>query len=270
MKKLIVSGCSWTDNVYRSSIYPEMDCSWTKWPVHLAKKLDMVPVNLGRSGAGNEYIYSTLHDKIIQTKDKSEIGLVVAAWTESHRRDYQNIEQFDSTYDQSLRNKTLWRNTWLSDQVDSRGNILYFMRKALRYQLSLQTLCERWDIPYVQFQMIHPYDNYMDGLEYFDVKNNKNRKLDYPNLQPEKDEDSIVRLIRDTWPSIDDNKYLGWPIIYTEKGYSVSGGYDLSWLMHFGSDDKYIIDEVDTHPNAKGHEWIANFLHTEIIHRDLI
>ena len=40
--------------------------------------------------------------------------------------------------------------------------------------------------------------------------------------------------------------------------------------MHFGSDDKYIIDKVDTHPNAKGHEWIANFLHTEIIDRDLI
>ena len=277
MKKLIACGCSWTDETYRSDIYPEMDCSWTKWPAHLAKKLDMEPINLGRSGAGNEYIFSTLQDIITRTKDKSEIGLVVAAWTECHRRDYQEVESYDSTYDISLKNKNLWRNTWVSKQVDEHGNLLYWMRKTLRYQLALQTLCERWKIPYVQFQMIHPYDNYLDGLKYY--RHRKVIQLEYPGNK-RVDEEKVVRVIRDMWPIINDKRYLGWPLISTWKGYTVAGGYDLSLMMDDVPNDnefldqshnwELVIDKVDTHPNAKGHEWISNFIHTEMENRKLI
>jgi len=63
MKKiLLVSGCSNTDKNFYSELHPEMDCSWPKWPELLAEKLNMDCVNLAKSGAGNEYIYSSLLD----------------------------------------------------------------------------------------------------------------------------------------------------------------------------------------------------------------
>ena len=66
MKKkiLLVSGCSNTDPKYTSLQHPDMDCNWPKWPELLAKSLDMECINLAENGAGNEYIYSTLIDKL--------------------------------------------------------------------------------------------------------------------------------------------------------------------------------------------------------------
>ena len=88
MKKiLLASGCSMTDSNYVSETNPEIDCSWPKWPELIAKKLDMECINLGRNGAGNEYIYSSLLEKILEKKD--QIGLVMVGWTQCQRKDYQ-------------------------------------------------------------------------------------------------------------------------------------------------------------------------------------
>ena len=80
MKKLIVSGCSYTDKNWYSDFYPELDTSWPKWPELLGKKLNMEVVNLGKSGAGNEYIYHSLLDYVCSTPTE-QIGLVIPAWT---------------------------------------------------------------------------------------------------------------------------------------------------------------------------------------------
>ena len=77
MKKiLLVSGCSMTDKDFISAPHPKMDCVWPKWPELLAKKLDMECIILGQNGAGNEYIYSSLLEKILEKKD--QIGLVLS------------------------------------------------------------------------------------------------------------------------------------------------------------------------------------------------
>ena len=62
MKKLVVSGCSWGDPYFISMQHPSMDTTWLKWPEILAEKMNMEPVNLCKSGMGNEYIYSSLSD----------------------------------------------------------------------------------------------------------------------------------------------------------------------------------------------------------------
>ena len=54
MSKLIVSGCSYTDNIWIDSH------GFTPWPEKLAEKLGMECINLGASGAGNEYVMSSL------------------------------------------------------------------------------------------------------------------------------------------------------------------------------------------------------------------
>ena len=81
MKKLIVSGCSFTDNYAKTIGLKE----WPIWPELLADSLGMELINLGKSGQGNEYIYSSLLDTVIKEKN---IGLVIAMWTEFQRLDF--------------------------------------------------------------------------------------------------------------------------------------------------------------------------------------
>ena len=78
-KKLIVSGCSYTDSLTGA------DTSLPVWPELLSKKLKMDCINLGKAGQGNEYIYSTLIDTVIKEKN---IGLVIAMWSEFQRLDF--------------------------------------------------------------------------------------------------------------------------------------------------------------------------------------
>ena len=101
-KKLIVSGCSFTTKDYRSSAYPQRDTSYPKWPELLAEKLDMDCINLAFSGAGNEFIFQTLCEAIIRTP-RDEIGMIVAAWSQANRYDWQlykdmNHMMYNETY----------------------------------------------------------------------------------------------------------------------------------------------------------------------------
>ena len=109
MKKiLLVSGCSFTAPKFYSHIHPDLDCSWPKWPELLAKKLDMKCINLSKSGAGQEYIYSSLVDTL-QTLNINDIGLVLPAWSTAPRRDFIDL-QFPSNY-----KSTFWRSHWNND-----------------------------------------------------------------------------------------------------------------------------------------------------------
>ena len=75
-KKLIVSGCSFTDKNFESMSSPDYDCSFPKWLELLANKLNMDCVNLG-GVVGNNYIYSTILEEVTRTP-KDEIGMVLA------------------------------------------------------------------------------------------------------------------------------------------------------------------------------------------------
>jgi len=133
MKKiLLVSGCSNTDKNFYSEIHPEMDCSWPKWPELLAEKLNMDCVNLAKSGAGNEYIYSSLLDYITEN-NTSNIGLVIPAWTQCQRKDFSNG----------------WNMRWTNTRIDSHGDVFSWIRKSLNYYLSFQILCEKYNLPYM-------------------------------------------------------------------------------------------------------------------------
>ena len=142
MKKLIVSGCSWGDKNFYSQFHPEMDCDWPKWPQLLAEKLNMECINLCKSGAGQEYIYSSLSDEILN-HNREDIGFVMAAWSTAPRRCYKI------------------KNRWTNDREDRRGDLSYWTEKSIRYQYAFQNLMEQARLPYLQFQMISLYRGYL-------------------------------------------------------------------------------------------------------------
>ena len=156
-KKLIVSGCSFTTKDYRSSAYPQRDTSYPKWPELLAEKLDMDCINLAFSGAGNEFIFQTLCEAIIRTP-RDEIGMVVAAWSQANRYDWQLYKDINHM----MYNETYLKGfTWYNHRLDKKGDVFSWVRSDVLKMITLQKLCEGLNIPYKQFQMVDLFKGYL-------------------------------------------------------------------------------------------------------------
>ena len=139
-KKLLVSGCSFTEHTIES------DGIERRWCHYVADKLGYDLVNLGKSGAGNEYIFSSLFDYI--ENDPTDIGLVIAAWSKSSRRDYQ-------TY-----------GKWINNRQDMFGDEEYFLARTARYKKILDIMCKKvYNIDVFQIQMIELFRGDRDNVQ---------------------------------------------------------------------------------------------------------
>ena len=268
-KILLASGCSMTDSNYVSETNPEIDCSWPKWPELIAKKLDMECINLGRNGAGNEYIYSSLLEKILEKKD--QIGLVMVGWTQCQRKDYQE-----------------W-NIWKEKRFDPNGDVFGWLRKTLRYMISLQLVCEKYNIPYKQFQMINLFDGWLNGLFKTDWQLYQNRndpkyeiQYRYPGDKV-KDRVKLQKILMEYEPYINVKNFIGWPTTSALGGYNIErktlekSRKELEEIWNICRTDKkkarefiekggeykreLVISDWDQHPNGKGHKKIAEFIY---------
>ena len=144
MKKiLLVSGDSFTDRNFRSAAHPEMDVSWPMWPELLAEKLDMDFINLGHSGAGNPYIYTSLLDQIIKM-DPNDIGLVMPAWSQAQRKDIKVRDVWKHL-------DVVRKHTYAIDLMVY-GDMQYRIEESILYYYNLQEICKSKKIPLYQFQ----------------------------------------------------------------------------------------------------------------------
>lgn len=244
MKKiLLVSGCSNTERSFYSEIHPEMDCSWPKWPELLAEKLNMDCVNLAKSGAGNEYIYTSIL-KYITENDTSNIGLVIPAWTQCQRKDFSSG----------------WNMRWTNERIDPNGDVFSWMRRSLDTYLSFQILCERYNLPYMQAQMLSPYQDWLAGLRPRDLdpilKEDPNWRHTYPG-KADVDNKKILDFIDTYEDKINSSKFIGWPLSNEYGGFSLQKR--LIYLK-----DKTMLSSIDHHPNKKGHEVIARFIYERL------
>jgi len=94
MKKLLASGCSWTDANFTSHLEflpDEKRGGWPMWPDIIAKELGLEVINTGKQGRGNFYIGKSIVDNIIKYGD--EVELVCVLWTQVDRVDIYNSTQ---------------------------------------------------------------------------------------------------------------------------------------------------------------------------------
>ena len=261
MKKiLLVGGCSFTDSNFQTWVHPDIDATlWPKWPEIIAEKLNMKLVNLAFSGAGNEQIYSSILDYISQNGSEN-IGLVLAAWSQCQRRDFQENSIFAQV-----------RDYWHNERVDTKGDVFYWVRKSLRYFISFQNLCEQHKLPYKQFQMINLYYSWLNGLNKRDTEiadfirdpeNNKNfiPKYKYPGDKIE-DGKKILRIISDYEKAVNTNNFIGWPGVEGLGGYVIEGKVMQNKGVHKPG---MVISEIDGHPTAKGQEKLAEFIYGQL------
>lgn len=265
MKKiLLVAGCSYSNEKFSSVHHPDLDVSWPKWPQLLAEKLDMQLVNLSESGAGQEYIYSNIIDKL-QTIDHSKIGLVIAAWSTAPRRDYQ----IESLY--------LQKAKWTNDMYDTKGFMNYWIDRSLRYYYSLQMVCENLKLPYKQFQMIDLFKGYLwqelirrrtkdwpeDHTKQVPILNKAADLTAEEKHWKEKQEKKYLAQIHNSpYYEIINNNFIGWPTDVRLNGFSIADQALEKDTDKGPSTDR--ISKLDLHPNRQGQRKLARFIYDRL------
>lgn len=249
-KTLLVSGDSYTDQNWISELHPELDTSWPKWPEILAKKLNMNCINLGKAGAGNEYIYSSLLNYISNPSiSKDSIGLVIAGWSQIQRKDYQQGQY----------------GIWTSARKDPHGDAFSLANKSLKFYLSFQYLCERFNLNYYQVQMINFHSDLLNGLRYghgtiYDNPSLNNKVIPY-EYHKEKDEKRVLKCILSYEKKINTDKFIGWPIAKELGGFTLCS---LGTPIFHRKDKSIRVSDLDDHPNAKGQKIIAEYIYDRL------
>lgn len=253
-KTLLVAGDSFTDQ--RCHSYEGTGI--VTWPRLLATKLDMNLACVAQAGAGNEQIYSSVLDWLT-THGSDNVGLVIAAWSKSERIDWEK----NLTDDRG--ENPHWSNT----RVSPKGNDFYFIRKSVRNFYNFQMLCEYFDIPYKQFQMISFICDYV--WEH------------YPKPDFQKQRSKCIKTLWESpqFDSINGNNFIGWPIFGEEDGFVVADKQvHIEWKAeHKLASEKEasgfynsakdrdltnVISSMDPHPNQNGHNNLAEFVYENL------
>lgn len=236
-KKLIAIGCSFTSHYLTSNQSPNLNFDFPRWPQHLADMLDMECVNLGKSGAGNDYILAKTVDATLKEKN---IGLVVLMWSEWRRVGFQCHTDFNR-----------WTNITDHGNVKEYiGSKKYILEKQNNFHATRNTMRT----------FIHA-EKILSDIPHMFIQGTENvfwRKSWYMNH----DRSSYSREILKS-PYLDyienniSDKFIGWPTMIELGGYCIADILD----KEDPSRSKFRISEDDTHPNAAGHKFIAEFLY---------
>ena len=256
-KKLIAIGCSYT-------------ADWNPfppWPTHLAEKLNMKCINLGRRGSGNEYIFAKIFDTVL-TEKKEDIGLVVIMWSEWQRMDFQVTGKKWLTF--------FPHNEISHAQLLRYNNIYNATMKSLRHFLMTQNLLK--DIPYLMIQGCLPVvetafvQNESDSNTEVDHLTEQSGRIvnvgpisleisDLYFANPHENRLTATRVLLNSkiFDGINEEKFIGWPI------FSEIGGHNINNRLDKADPEmkKFRISDEDTHPNKEGHKFIAQELYKE-------
>jgi hypothetical protein len=229
MSKILVSGCSYTDD-YWTRLH-----GFPVWP----DLFDADVTNLGKRGLGNDYILHSIIDRLAV----EEFDYVIAMWTEFLRIDLE-FDDDEYNYEQLPWVAVNGNGHHPPDlPTDFSGTLIYrkpfnyelFVKRALRTFYIFQQVMENIGIPYLQVvgcRCMPPALNY-----------------------------DVSRIISDS-PIVDKinpDHFLGWPIFPDIGGWCIDDKLD----EIDPSRTELRIGGGDNHPNKKGHEHIFDIITKE-------
>jgi len=243
-KKLIAIGCSFTSHYLTSIQSPNLNFDFPRWPQHLADMLDMECVNLGKRGAGNDYILAKVLDVTLKEKN---IGLIVIMWSEWRRMGFQRFSDLSRWDHISSR----YVNVDLKEFILEKQNPLHATRNTMRTFIHAEKNLS--DIPYMFLQgtqTVFWNSSYLSTDDSW-PRNQKGRREAANEILTSPYLDYIENNISD--------KFIGWPLMSEIGGYCIDDILD----KKDPSRSKFRISRTDTHPNAAGHKFIADFLYEQ-------
>jgi len=253
-KKLIIGGCSYTDNYAEKQKMPEFPI----WGEVLADKLDMDLINLASCGYSNKAIYHTLTESMLTNKN---VGLVVSMWSEWQRfgayvdvstkmlnrhpwrcflpeRTVKDAEWHDQFYTNGTINpKKQGLKYDISKAIIAKGldSIKAGTVETLGYMYAFQNACEQEGVDYLQIQGCQPLmskSEPMNGMQYRELCNH---------------------IIESPYIERMSSAFMGWPIDERIGGYSIDNKLK----------DEHRFSPEDTHPNEEGHLLMAERIFEE-------
>lgn len=258
-KYILAGGCSFTDEDFTSVVYPEYDTSFDKWPSILGDMLELNVKNLGRSGAGNDYIFDSLVKDI--SANHKNIELVVVGWSDMQRFTVYDIHLHNPEsglapshelyrHGYHLATEGYYMHLWnecVSKKAGSDFGHLWRMASEATFSrmVALQKLCKAFNIKLIQ-SSIHGVFNRSS------YKHLSNRIPDFHVDFCAADGMQAVMSTKSFY-EVDPIGVIGWPFI------RAFGGWEFG-LPEILTDDKIISrdpERPDWHPNKKGHEFIA-------------
>ena len=243
MNKIITGGCSFTDKYMPNNIRPK-PLDFKMWPEVIGEKLDCEVINVGKCGFGNQAIYHTTLNAIMNNK-VDHVFVMWSAWTRqdflidslaSSARvsgdvggDYISIHPFSSKikegaamkwYGESFGKNFPHKHMGGMGFSASMPNIKQLIYTNINYMYSMQVICEKLNIRYTACQAMDT-----DILPSLLIK--------HPNLEHMKN-------------------FYGWPV---DKKL---GGFTMVDLLREKYDKSFKVSEFDSHPNEIGHKFIGN------------
>jgi|GEM_PF-2157977 len=252
-KYILAAGCSFTDKNFWSPVMGrDFDCSFPKWPEILGEYLDLDVKNIGLCGVGNDYITSQLIQHIL--KDPTNIELVVVGWTEIQRfglldiyrfnpmtslyrpENYEKftkqtkavIPLFKHLYGEFLIDRTFKDHTNLYTE-----QVIYWFKQMWQ----IQELCKALNIKFI----MAPLCGNISLEKYRQVENSFDSEIPWTEVEWHIAYGRINALY-----DLDKKHYVGYPFLKSLHGF----------LLNDKIKGKEISD-LDSHPNAEGHELIA-------------
>ena len=244
MKTLLAVGCSFTEENFKSQVYPEMDCSWPKWPEIVGKKLGYNVVNLGKGGSSNDVIFKSAQDYIIDHK----VDMICALWTQCTRlniHDMNTVNWVHSFKDNTITaysKRNVLNSKYFSGLLRRKHTAL--ANEHLRNIYMLDQLCTHKNIPAYHMQGCESFIPTIIANEIqYDQRDDKVNKDYYNAFMHSKYFNLLENISERIW---------GWPF------YEELGGASMSDYFYDNGEQNYCIGEKDTHPNAKGQRVIAD------------
>jgi hypothetical protein len=261
---LLAAGCSYTDENFTSVLHPEYDTSYKKWPEIVADKLGVMHKNLGACGAGNDYITKQLTMEIL--KNHKNITAVMVGWTEIHRftifdfyrcnpfatvanhkiPSMQKYKKFEPSHEELalIPFYDLLYGYGLFDKPSNGGNtqnlFVYMIRQLLDGMFQIQELCSTFNIPCINGQLC----GYTDREKWHTLS-----KI-YGDIPfSESAWTSMFGELEELW-RLNPKNHIGYPFMKT------LGGYSINSLLTY--DQGHKVSKLDSHPNEKGHQFIAD------------
>lgn len=259
-KYILAAGCSFTDAGWSSSHYPDYDCSYPKWPEVLGDKLGVDNVvNLGKSGACNEFIINKVIDHILH---EEKPWLVVIGLSEAHRFSPYGSHWYGLINPHILGRQSVEENAkfftltewteafvpvgdWLISRDQHNGHDI--MREVLsnyiRQVNRIVSFCHRLNIKVIISSLLWPVDIHdYDAYRAFHKLPKKHQWTS----------NAIAKMFMNCkgFDDVDPKTFIGWPI------YPDLGG-DMFCTNENGYDTNMTIGPLDGHPNALGHQYIA-------------
>ena len=264
-KYILASGCSFTDPNFDSLGYTDKDVSFPKWPSVLGSMLGVDNVvNLGKQGSCNHGIITRAIDHIIHEEKPWLVVIGLSEITRLTPDDWYNINPiyvgripYKPKDWMALFELDEWAKTFVSqgewlisrDETNDLGIMRGMFVNYIKQINRIVGLCHKLNIKIILGSLLWPLnpDDYNEYRAFHNLPDDHGWTWE-----------SIAKLFMDCegFDDVDPKTFIRWPV-YPQLGGGMLCSDEEGFSQEEEGPSSMILGPLDYHPNALGHQHIA-------------